>query len=88
MWSWLDAIQLWFEELPSRALDLVLRPAADYINTIAPINSSPASLFVGLGTDLLQLSTLIGMPEALLIIAAAYPIRFVLQLIPFVRLGS
>ena len=88
MWDWLDAIKLWIESLPARALDLVLSPAASFISSLPAIHNTPASFFVGFCTDLLQLCTLIAIPQCLVIIAAAYPIRFLLQLIPFVRLGS
>ena len=88
MFDWVTDLYNWIVSLPSRGLDLILRPAADYIDTIAPISNTPADFFSGLPIDILQLSTLIGIPEGLAIIAVAYPIRLLLQLIPFVRLGS
>lgn len=86
--SWLADLYDWITSLPERGLDLILRPAADYIDTIQPLTSTPADFFGGLSLDILQLASLFSIPQALGIIAAAYPIRFMLQLIPFVRLGS
>ena len=49
---------------------------------------SPATYWAMLPADLINVLNLIGVPIALGMIVAALSIRFVLQLIPFVRWGS
>jgi len=88
MFDWISDLYDWITSLPSRMLDVILSPLADYIDTLSPFTSTPANFFGGLTSDVLQLATLIGIPQGLAIIGTAYVMRFGLQLIPFVRLGS
>lgn len=52
------------------------------------VNFDPAPYFSALPADLVNAASYIHLPAALGLIVAALGIRFVLQLIPFVRLGS
>ncbi len=88
MFDWLTDLYGWITSLPSRMLDVILKPIADYIDTLSPISSTPSHFFVGLSNDILMLANLLSIPACMGIIVSAYLIRFTLQLIPFVRLGS
>ena len=88
MFQWIKDLYEWITSLPDRALDAVLSPAADYIDSLSPITSTPALYFANVTNDFLQLATLLGVPQGLTIIGSAYLIRFGLQLIPLIRLGS
>ncbi len=88
MFDFLTDLYSWITTLPARFIDLIFSPAADFIDTLSPLTSTPNSLFGSLSVDVLQLMTLMGFPQAFGIISVAYALRFTLQLIPFVRLGS
>lgn len=49
---------------------------------------NPSSLFASLPGDVLAALVDLRIPEALAIVIGAYGVRFVLQLIPFTRLGA
>jgi len=53
-----------------------------------PVDISPGAFLLGLPAEFLNIIGLIRLPEAMAIILSALLIRFVLQLIPFTRLGS
>jgi hypothetical protein len=48
----------------------------------------PTQYFAGLPSELINAASYIHLPQALAIIVSALVVRFFLQLIPFVRLGS
>lgn len=69
--------------------DQVLQVAVSAINAV-PLGGISSSLqgWGGVPAEVMNLLSLLGVGTALTIIGAAIGIRFALQLIPFVRLGS
>ena len=68
-------------------LDSALSLANSVLNTIS-IPFDPSTYYSMVPADMANMLGLIGIPQAISMIVAAILIRFTLQLIPFVRLGS
>jgi hypothetical protein len=68
-------------------LDSVLALATSILNTIS-VPFDPSSYYSLIPSDAANMLGLIGIPQAISMIVASLLIRFLLQLIPFVRLGS
>ena len=83
LWAMLTDLLLW-------SLDQLLNLVQYIVNGLHWDFSSfsPVQYWNALGPDLLNALNLLGVPIALGMIVAALAIRFVLQIIPFVRWGS
>lgn len=85
-----DSFVLLLKDLGAWALD-VLFDLIDLVLTgfdsVLPENPFQ-SYWNGLPSDVTGMAVAIGLPEAMGIIVAALTIRFLLQLVPFVRWGS
>lgn len=69
--------------------DTVLTLAVSIVQAVSiPASWNPAQYITALPSSVVNMLGLIGLGECLTIITAAILIRFTLQLIPFVRLGS
>lgn len=84
-------VALWdmFKDLFSWGFDQVLSIGVDAVNSL-PLDGITSNV-QGLGSipaNVLQVLSALGFGQALALISAALLIRFTLQLIPFVRLGS
>jgi hypothetical protein len=77
----LDVVSWVFDEALGIALTVL-----ESLDFSSPLDA--AALWAGLPSQVLEWSAAIGLGPALGIVAWAIGIRFVLQLIPFVRLGS
>jgi len=87
LWTLLTDLIIWtLESLLSLAAEL-LSGIAEKFNFNA-ISSQVSSLWSAIPPEVAAILSAIGLPSALAIIATGILIRFALQLIPFVRLGS
>lgn len=80
MWNLVTDMFCW-------VLDSVLSLAASIVSAIS-IPFDPGTYYSMIPAEMANVLGLIGIPQALSMIVAALVIRFLLQLIPFVRLGS
>lgn len=94
--SWFSAlfvaifVSIWdvVKDAFSWLFDQVLSVATSAITAIDVSGLSNVNGFGSVPADVLNIMALIGVGKAITIITAAIGIRFALQLIPFVRLGS
>lgn len=68
-------------------LDSALGLASSIIDTVA-VPFTPSTYYSMIPADMANMLGYVGVPQAISMIVAALVIRFLLQLIPFVRLGS
>jgi len=80
MWNLVTDMFCW-------VLDSVLSLAASIVSAIS-VPFDPGTYYSMIPPQMANTLGIIGLPQALSMIVAALVIRFLLQLIPFVRLGS
>lgn len=78
-----------FKDLLYWTVDVLMGFAAGIANTLGEgLDFNPAQYFSAIPSDVQNILGLIGLGEALAMITTSIVIRMLLQLIPFVRLGS
>lgn len=81
LWDFFDDCFCW-------VLDKLLGVAVTLLGTIDTSGVSLPGSFATLHSEILNILGLLGFGQCMAILTAALTIRFTLQLIPFVRLGS